>query len=171
MTRADVIDEKPEEVPTSATANPAREKMMLAYYAVTAVLAVAVLAWATAQPHTTAAASEDESGPAVALTLAPGQSATANFPPAEVTKYRVVTHDTLSKVQAGDHTGATARIRDLKTTWDDAQSTLEPLDDAGWTVLDGQIDEALTAVRAAQPNPETEKSNTLHTADVTAVNR
>ena len=53
--------------------------------------------------------------------------------------------------------GAKARIKDLETAWDDDQSTLQPLDETGWTVLDGQIDSALTAVRAGQPDPAAEQ--------------
>jgi hypothetical protein len=43
------------------------------------------------------------------------------------------------------------------------QSTLQPLDDTAWTVLDGQIDSALTAVRASQPDmaKETQTLTTL----------
>jgi hypothetical protein len=33
---------------------------------------------------------------------------------------------------------------------------LQPLDDAGWTVLDGQIDNVLKSVRASNPDPATE---------------
>ncbi|MDT4999202.1 MAG: hypothetical protein QOK12_1307, partial [Mycobacterium sp.] len=50
-----------------------------------------------------------------------------------------------------------ARIKDLETAWDDDQATLQPLDDTGWTVLDGQIDDVLTALRAGNPDPATEK--------------
>jgi hypothetical protein len=84
---ADVV-EKSDGHPTSATVNPGREKVMLAFYAVIAVLTGAVLVWAARQPHTTVAASENESGPSVTVTLASGQSVTANFPPAEVAKFR-----------------------------------------------------------------------------------
>ena len=118
----------------------------------------ALLVWAAGQPHTIAAASENESGgSSVTATLAPGQSATAKFPPADITKFRTITQDTLAKVQAGDQAGAKARITDLETAWDDDQKTLEPLDETGWTVLDGQIDSVLTAVRAGQPDPATEQ--------------
>jgi hypothetical protein len=65
-------------------------------------------------------------------------------------------------VQAGDQSGATARIKDLETAWDADQSTLEPMDETGWTVLDGQIDEVLTALRSSQPDPATEQQ-TLNT--------
>jgi hypothetical protein len=156
-TRADVIVETDQNRQQTVTKNAARERIMLAYYAVVTVAAGSLLVLAAGQPHATATASENESGgSSVTATLAPGQSATANFPPAEVAKFRTVTQDTLAKVQAGDQTGATARVKDLETAWDDDQATLQPLDDTAWTVLDGQIDSVLTALRASNPNPATE---------------
>ena len=166
VTRADVI-ETPDDIDAPKTPkapkapatvdNRVREMVMLGYYAVVAVAAGGLLVWAAAQPHSTAAASENESGSSVSATLAPGQSAIANFPPAEVARLRVIVQDTLAKVQAGDQAGAIARIKDLETAWDDDQSTLQPMDDTGWTVLDGQLDEVLTSLRASQPDPGTEK--------------
>jgi uncharacterized membrane-anchored protein len=154
--RSDVIEEH-ERIHTSTRLNPVRERIMLGYFAAVAVAAGVVLVWAADQPHATAAASEEESGTTSAsTTLAPGQSATAHFPPAEVTKFRTITADTLAKVQAGDQAGATARIKDLETAWDDDQGTLQPLDDTGWTTLDGQIDHVLKALRAGTPDPATE---------------
>jgi uncharacterized membrane-anchored protein len=156
ITHADVI-EKPHDT-TTTTEKPVREHVMHGYYAVIALATGALLIWAGGQPHSTAAASENESGgSSVTATLAPGQSATAKFPAADVTKFRTITNDTLAKVQAGDQTGAQARITDLETAWDDGQKTLEPLDETGWTVLDGQIDSALKAVRAGQPDPAAEQ--------------
>ncbi|MDT5004844.1 MAG: hypothetical protein QOJ24_2020, partial [Mycobacterium sp.] len=164
ITRADVI-EKPDETTTSTTTKtPVREHVMHGYYAVIALATGALLVWAADQPHNTAAASENESGgSSVTATLAPGQSATAKFPAGDVTNFRTITKDTLAKVQAGDQAGAQARITDLETAWDDGQKTLEPVDETGWAVLDGQIDSALTAVRAGQPDPSTEQQalNTL----------
>jgi hypothetical protein len=156
-TRTDVIEETGRNRQRTVTVNTARERIMLGYYAVVAVASGTLLVWASGQPHATATASENESGgSSVAATLAPGQSATANFPPPEVAKFRAATQDTLAKVQAGDQTGATARIKDLETAWDDDQATLQPLDDTAWTVLDGQIDSVLTALRASNPDPATE---------------
>ena len=164
ITRADVI-EKPDETTTSnTTKTPVREHVMHGYYVVIALATGALLVWAADQPHSTAAASENESGgSSVTATLAPGQSATAKFPAGDVTNFRIITNDTLAKVQAGDQAGAQARITDLETAWDDGQKTLEPLDETGWAALDGQIDSALTAVRAGQPDPSTEQQalNTL----------
>ena len=156
-TRADVIEKTDQNRQQTVTRKAARERIMLGYYAVVAVATGAVLVSAAGQPHATATAGENESGgSSVAATLAPGQSATAKFPPAEVAKLRTVTQDTLAKVQAGDQTGATARVKDLETAWDDDQTTLQPLDDTAWTVLDGQIDSVLKALRASTPNPATE---------------
>src|SRR4029077_7438284 len=85
-----------------------------------------LLVWAAGQPHATATATENESGgPPVTATLPPGQSATANFPPAEITKFRTIAADALAQVRAGNQSGATARIKDLETAWDDDQPTLQ----------------------------------------------
>ena len=81
-TRADVIEETDRNRQRTVTMNAARERIMLGYYAVVAVATGTLLVWAAGQPHATATASENESGgSSVTATLAPGQSATANFPP------------------------------------------------------------------------------------------
>ncbi|MDX1890681.1 hypothetical protein [Mycolicibacterium sp. 050158] len=155
ITRRDVIA-TPEAAPVPDTSTKrGRELVMLGVYAAVAIATGALLVWANGQPHATAAASE-ESGPSTSATLAPGQSAIAKFPPDVVVKYRAIVQDTLTKVRAGDQAGATARIKDLETAWDDDQPTLQPLDDSGWTVLDGRIDKALKAIRASNPDPATE---------------
>ena len=155
-TRTDVIDE-PEQTPTrSVTTGAARERIMLTYYATVAVAAGALLVWTGGQQHATAAQEEESSAAQVTTTLTSGQ-AKANFPQAEVAKFRTIVQDTLAKVAAGDQTGATARIKDLETAWDDDQSTLQPMDETAWRVLDGQIDSVLKALRASTPDPGTEK--------------
>jgi uncharacterized membrane-anchored protein len=154
FTRADVIEGprvSPRPIPRAA-----RERAMLGYFAVVAVATGALLTGANAQPHT-APSTEAESGtPAVSAPLVPGQVA-AHFPAADVANFRTITQDTLSKVQAGDQTGATARVKDLETAWDDGQTKLQPMDDATWTAVDGRIDTVLTALRDGSPNPATEK--------------
>jgi uncharacterized membrane-anchored protein len=155
LTRSDVIEEHERTHTPTVTTTPARERLMLGYYAVVAVATGALLVWAAGQPHATAA-SEEETGEAPVTTqLTPGE-VTAHFPPAEVAKFRTIAEDTLTKVQAGDQTGATARIKDLETAWDDDQATLRPLDATAWTVLDGRIDNVLKAVRASTPDTATE---------------
>jgi uncharacterized membrane-anchored protein len=153
MTRADVI-EGPDVTPAPTSA-PTRERVMLGYYAVVAVATAALVIWANGQPHA-APSAEAEGGPAVVVPMAAGQ-ASAHFPAADVASFRTITQDTLTKLQAGDQSGATARITDLETSWDDAQPRLQALDDTTWTALDGRIDTVLTAMRESTPDPSTEK--------------
>ena len=168
LTRSDVLEDYDRIHTPIVTTTPARERVMLGYYAVIAVATGALLVWAAGQPHATAA-SEEESGPApVTTSLAPGQ-ATAHFPPAEIAKFRTITQDTLAKVQAGDQNGAAARINDLETAWDDDQATLQPLDDTAWTVLDGQIDSVLTALRAGTSRPRDPAADSNRAIDVPEV--
>ena len=164
-TRADVI-KTPEFTPKpTVSTRPVRERIMLGFYAVVAVATGALLVAAAARPHATPA-STDEPESSVDATLDPGQSATAHFPATEVAKFRTIAEDSLTKIQAGDQAAATARIKDLETAWDDDQSTLQAQDNTGWTVLDGQIDSVLEALRANNPNPvtETETLTTLLTS-------
>ena len=154
-TRSDVLEDYDRTHTPIVTTTPARERIMLGYYAVVAVATGALLVWAAGQPHATAASEEETSTAPVTTTLTPGQ-ATAHFPPEEIATFRTIVADTLAKVQAGDQTGATARIKDLETAWDDDEPTLRPLDQTAWHALDGQIDSVLTALRASQPDPTTE---------------
>ncbi|MET8878182.1 hypothetical protein [Nocardia sp. NPDC004604] len=152
-TRSDVIEDKPE-TPASAT-NPARERIMLGYYALVAVLAGSLLVWAAAQPHAAPAGEEENASSSASITASPGQT-TAHFPPAEIDKFRTITQDTLTKVRAGNQSEAKARIKDLETSWDQDEATLRPLDGSAWRVLDGQIDSALHALRASKPDQSAE---------------
>jgi hypothetical protein len=155
ITQRDVI-ELDEHQPITKRCDPGRERIMLGYFAVVAVTAMSVLAWAHAQPHV--AASSDE-GPAAAAgpKLTPAQ-ATTNFPAADITTLRTIAQATLSKVQAGDQAGATTTVKDLETTWDTDQSTLQPRDKTAWTFLDGEIDAVLQAVRSDTPDTTTERA-------------
>ena len=151
--RTDVI-EAANQTPTPAP-RPARERVMLGYYGAVAVATATLLGWAAAQPHAAPSGEAESGSTAVVGTLAPGQAA-ATFPPAKIDVFRTVTQDTLVKVRAGDQTGATARIKDLETAWDDGPSTLEPMDSHSWAILDGQIDAVLEALRSKTPDPATE---------------
>ncbi len=138
-----------------APAPPVRERIMLGYFVIVAVVAGSLLVWASSQPHSSAVTDEETGAGPVPAEVTPGQ-VTAKFPAAEIAKFRTITQDTLSKVQAGNQSGAKARIKDLETAWDQDQDTLEPLDKSAWAVLDGRIDGALKAVRASTPDSATE---------------
>ncbi|MFF2191823.1 hypothetical protein [Streptomyces sp. NPDC058157] len=153
LSRRDVIEaQEPARAPR--TPSPARERAMLAYYAVVAVAATALLTWANHQPH--AAAGEEADTPAAVAGHLTPQEATAPFPPADIAEFRTITADTLAKVDSGDQRAATSRVTDLETAWDDDQSTLEPKSAKAWDFLDGQIDQVLRAVRAPHPDKATE---------------
>jgi uncharacterized membrane-anchored protein len=162
LSRADVIEQPVDHASTVAT-RPSRQRIMLGYYTVVAAAAGGLLVWAAGQPHAAPANATEEEGGAssTAETMAPGQ-ASAVFPPTEMMKFRTIAQETLDKVQAGDQSSATARIKDLETAWDKDQSTLQPMDPATWTVLDGEIDAALKALRASRPDAATE-TQTLNT--------
>jgi uncharacterized membrane-anchored protein len=165
LTRVDVI-EGPQRTQTPAvTTNPRRERILLGYYAAVAVATGALLVSVGARPHAAADIEEGASPAPVAAALTPGQ-ATAHFPPEEIAKFHTITQDTLAKVQDGDQAGATARIKDLETAWDDDQDALQPMDQSAWTALDDQIDSVLKAVRSSNPNPtaETQALTTLLTS-------
>ncbi|OCB50977.1 hypothetical protein A5722_32420 [Mycobacterium vulneris] len=156
-TRVDVIASvSPAETKSAAATHPAREHAMLGYLIAVAAVTGALLVWAAGQPHQTVTAGEEEAGGAATVTtLSPGQAG-AHFPRTDIAVFRTIAQDTLAKVQAGDQSAATLRVKDLETAWDERQDTLQPMDAAAWTALDGQIDSVLTAMRSAQPDPETE---------------
>ena len=58
----------------------------------------------------------------------------------------------------GDQSGAAKRITDLETAWDDDQADLQPADCATWNVLDHEIDDVLSSVRASRPKASVEES-------------
>jgi uncharacterized membrane-anchored protein len=155
VTRADVMEGREGTRLRIAVTRPARERMMLGYYVVVAAAAVVLLVWSAAGPHSAAISEEEASPTAPAVPLAPGQL-TAHFPASDVAKFRAITQATLAKVQAGDQSGAKARITNLETAWDDNESNLKPMDKDAWGVIDRQIDSALKAVRTRNPDPATE---------------
>ena len=152
VTRKDVIElEEAHETRPPKVRDPRRERIMLGYFAAVAIGAGCVLAYANAQPHSVAAASEEGPPATGGPTLTPAQ-ATQNFPTDKLAVLRMITQATLSKLQEGNQAGATANVDQLETTWDADQPTLEPLDKTAWTFLDGRIDTVLQALRAKAPD-------------------
>ncbi len=64
----------------------------------------------------------------------------------------MITADTETIALKGDLSAAAARIKDLETAWDDAEMQMQPLNPTEWGVLDGLIDDSLSALRAAKPD-------------------
>jgi uncharacterized membrane-anchored protein len=159
VSRADVIenDDAPRSEPPLST--PERRRHSLAVLGAAALGTVALLTWTNAQPHASALGEE---GPAPSCSGAALDQAQATqhvgrqFPADSVATYKKITQDTIGLVDAGDQSGAKSRITDLETAWDDDQSTLQPMDCQAWTFVDQQIDPALSAVRAGNPDQATE---------------
>jgi uncharacterized membrane-anchored protein len=90
---------------------------------------------------------------------APASTAAGQLSPlGDLSSFQTITQDTLTLVNAGNQAGASTRVTDLETAWDNAEARLKPRDPATWHDLDDKIDAVLRALRSTQPDPPTEKT-------------
>jgi uncharacterized membrane-anchored protein len=156
VTKADVITDTPAVADHHGPTNHKRQSAILALFLVVAAGTGALLHHTSQQPHASALA--DEGPPAAPLPALPPGQAVQHFAAAEIAPLKKITQDTLTLLTASNQAGATKRIKDLETAWDDSAKKMEAEDKTGWTYIDGQIDTVLTELRAKKPDPATEKT-------------
>lgn len=98
----------------------------------------------------------------------PTSAAATTGPLGDLSSFSVIIDDVNGKIDAGDLDGARTRVKDLETSWDKAESGLKPKSPSDWSIMDGAIDDELSALRDGNPDASTCSAASHHLQQIVA---
>ncbi len=72
----------------------------------------------------------------------------------DLSSFKSISEASIKSLSDNDLAAGKAKMKELESAWDAAETTLKPKSAAAWTTLDKKIDHALALVRAAKPDAD-----------------